>query len=146
MDNTVSPPQLEAPGKTIEQTIYEACNQNELRDVELTGLTFTSETATYTILRPINAQKNLFEAIVEAENLKVLLKLYDNDDMIIFQNEVEKLNLLGQIMEELSEQSSFLVKVIESFQSDEVGSSMGTCCIVMEHMELSLAEYMNNLP
>ena len=40
--------------------------------------------------------------------------MYDCDDIVTFNNEVEKLNLLGQIMEELGDQS-FIVKVLDSF-------------------------------
>lgn len=94
---------------TIEQTFYEACPTKFIKDVVHSGVTLKSETATYTILRPLDSSQNLFEAFIEAQNRKVLLKIYDCDDMLTFHNEVEKLNLLGQIMEELEEQSSFLV-------------------------------------
>ena len=70
--------------------------------------------------------------------------MYDCDDIVTFNNEVEKLNLLGQIMEELGDQS-FIVKVLDSFQC-EIGPKRGTYCIIMEHLDLSLAEYINNLP
>lgn len=77
--------------------------------------------------------------------IKVLLKIYDSDEMAKFQNEVEKLNLLNQIMEEIGQQG-FLVQVIESF-SCRVGSGVGNAlCIVMEHLEMSLADYVSSLP
>lgn len=47
-------------------------------------------------------------------------------------------------MEELGEQS-FLVQMIESFQSEVGSSSLSVYCIVMEHLELSLADYLANL-
>ena len=74
----------------------------------------------------------------------MLLRVYDADDEAKFANEVEKLNLLNQIMEELGEQS-FLVQMIESFQTEVGSSNLSVNCIVMEHLELSLAEYLASL-
>ena len=77
-----------------------------------------------------------------------MIKIYDSDEQVRFSNEVEKLNLLNQIMEEIGEQD-FIVKVIESFVCDIEGNNCPTTllCIVMEHLEMSLADYMaNDLP
>ena len=137
------------PGRTVEQTVYEACDGNLIRDVIYTGVNLKSETASYTVIRLVNPSQNLYEAIIEDPNIprelrKVLLRVYDADDAAKFANEVEKLNLLNQIMEELGEQS-FLVQMIESFQSEVGSSRMSVYCIVMEHLELSLADYLANL-
>ena len=80
-----------------------------------------------------------------SQPIKVLLKIYDSEEVAKFQNEVEKLNLLNQIMEEIGQQG-FLVQVIESF-SCQVGAGVGNAlCIVMEHLEMSLADYVSSLP
>ena len=66
-------------------------------------MVLTGESANYTITRSISGTENLFEASTGNATLgtKVLIKVYDIDDVTRFQNEVEKLNLLNQIMEEM---------------------------------------------
>lgn len=88
------------PGRTVEQTEYEACDQSLIRDVMYTGVNLKSETASYTVIRLVNSSQNLYEAIIEDPNIprelrKVLLRVYDADDAAKFANEVEKLNLLN---------------------------------------------------
>ena len=92
-----------------------ACEQNLIRDKVFTGVSLRSDTALYTVIRAVNASDNLFEAVQEGKSArKVLLKVYDVDDVQKFHNEVEKLNLLSQILDEIGE-NGFLVQMLDSF-------------------------------
>ena len=70
------------------------------------------------------------------------MRIYDCDEVHKFQNEVEKLELLGQIMEDMGvKEQGFLMEVIESF-SCEVSQSVHALCIVMEAVDLSVSEFL----
>ena len=121
-----------------------------------------SDTATYTVTSDsaLVGQSTLYEAVMDIEKddtqqasnsstipaavSKVLIKIYACDELAKFNNEVEKLNLLNQIMEEIGEKD-FIVQVIESFEYQIQGSNSSVLCIVMEHLEMSLSEYMTSL-
>ena len=95
---------------------------------------------------------SLFEVIAQSENsdsTKFLMKIYDTDEMHKYQNEVEKLELLSQIMVDMGvKEQSFLVEVIDSFShevSQHNGSSVQALCIVMEQVDLSVSEFLISL-
>ena len=107
----------------------------------------------YTVLQAIPG--NLFEVMSQSSettsdsSTKFLMKIYDTDEVHKYQNEVEKLELLAQIMMDMGvKEQSFLVEVIDSF-SHEVnqhnGSSVQALCIVMEHVDISVNEFLNSL-
>ena len=95
---------------------------------------------------------SLFEVIAQSESSdspKFVMKIYDTDEVHKYQNEVEKLELLAQIMVDMGvKEQSFHVEVIDSFShevSQHNGSSVQALCIVMEHVDLSVSEFLNSL-
>ena len=67
---------------------------------------------------------------------RVLLRVYEMDDgQMLFENELSKLNLLNEIMEDLGVQDqSFIAKVIDSFACP-INDQVTVLCIIMEHLE-----------
>ena len=79
------------------------------------GIVLQSETEGYRVLRPLSASGNVFEVrTLSGEQSKLIVRIYDCDEVHKFQNEVEKLQLLSQIMEDMGvNEQGFLIKVIE---------------------------------
>ena len=128
---------------TIEQPAYEAFDLDIIKQHVRAGIVLQSQKDSYTILRPMTG--SLFGVQSENHDAKFVMKIYDTDEVHKYQNEVEKLGLLVQIMEDMGiHQESFLVEAIDSF-SCEVSHSGGlqALCIVMEHLEMSVSEFLN---
>lgn len=99
--------------KTVMQTVYEACDGTAggaiIKTKVETGIVLASDSSLYVVLRPASTNSkqssNLFEAVIEQnqtdpakQGKKVLIKVYESDELHKFENEVEKLNLLNEIM------------------------------------------------
>lgn len=132
--------------QTIEQPVYEAFDFNLVKERVVAGLVLEGPSDSYSVKRVL--QHNLFEVESKGSQERLTMKIYDADEAYKFQNEVEKLQLLSEVMEDMGvQEQNFLVSVLDQFactlSQSEGKQALEVQCVVMEHLELSLAEFFN---
>ena len=127
--------------RTLIEPAYQACNHELfIKESISAGTILHSEKNIYTVVDGPRGENLLYGAVVGQE--RCLVRVFDYNDEAKFQNEVEKLELLNQILEDsgVGEQS-LVVKMMEYF-SCQLSDNLTVLCIVMEHLESSLSDYL----